>query len=268
MHEFGAMQPGFMGKLLLLIVRIGFGRGKLKHYLGWLWHTLNLNSPVDVVYNGLRLRLFSHGNTIETKMLFSSRLREKLELKAIARHLNDGGVFIDIGANIGYYSLMMAQNAKCRIFAIEPNPELVKRLRQNAEFNGLQDKIEIWNGALGDSRGLVRLNLDNKDLGSSSIVNAEPGSTFINVELRPLVDILESASIDRIDALKIDVEGMEDKILRPFFETAPTFLYPSMVIIEDSSKAGWDWDVVAWMLSNGYSIINKSRGNLILEKQS
>ena len=110
MKTFGSMEPSFIGKFLLLLVSFGLGRGKLKGYFSKAWRKLRLSSPVDIVYNGLKFRLFVHGNTIETKMLFSSRIREKLELNALKNFLPKDGVFIDVGANVGYYSLHIAHN--------------------------------------------------------------------------------------------------------------------------------------------------------------
>ena len=110
-----------------------------------------------------------------------------------------------------------AHNTECRVIAVEPNPELVERLKHNATFNGLQDKIEIWDVALGDYSGNARLYLGTTDLGSSSMINAETGGGFIDVKIRPLIDLLTSNAVSRIDALKIDVEGVEDKVLKPFF---------------------------------------------------
>ena len=266
MKTFGSMEPSFIGKFLLLLVSVGLGRGKLKGYFSKAWCKLRLSSPVDIVYNGLKFRLFVHGNTIETKMLFSSRIREKLELNALTNFLPKDGVFIDVGANVGYYSLHIAHNTECRVIAIEPNPKLVKRLKHNATFNGLQDKIEIWKVALGDHSGIARLYLGITDLGSSSIINPERAGAFIDVKIRPLIDLLTSNAVSRIDALKIDVEGVEDKVLKPFFEMAHQSFYPGMLIIEDSSKASWEWDVIDWMLSNGYEVTGKSRGNVILKR--
>ena len=159
-----------------------------------------------------------------------------------------------------------SKNLPIKLGSIEPNPKLGERLKHNATFNGLQDKIEIWEIALGDYSGMARLYLGITDLGSSSIINAERDGVFIDVKIRPLIDLLTSNAVRRIDALKIDVEGAEDKVLKPFFEMAHMSFYPGMLIIEDSSKASWEWDVIDWMLSNGYEITGKSRGNVILKR--
>ena len=59
-------------------------------------------------YHGIKFRLRPLNNTIDSKMVFSSKRREEAELKTVSHYLADGGVFVDIGANIGYYALNAA----------------------------------------------------------------------------------------------------------------------------------------------------------------
>ena len=80
-----------------------------------------------------------------------------------------------------------------------------------------------------------------------------------------MIEILETKDIKKIDALKIDVEGFEDKIMKHFFEKSNKNLYPKIVIIEDSGKEQWEWDVISWMFKHGYKLVNRSKSNLILK---
>ena len=266
MTEFGHMRPALLGRLLLGGVKLGFGRGRLKYALTVLWEKLVGPGLVDVSYHGLKLRLMPWGNTIESKILFSSKLREKVELDEMAGALVAGGTFVDIGANIGYYALMAAKLGASNVYAFEPNPELAERCEINAGFNGFGGRLKVLDFALGAVAGKARLVIASHDLGGSSIVRDDLGDDFIEVDVKPLAQVVRSLKIRRIDVMKIDVEGMEDAILRPFFKAADVSLYPKMMIIEDSSKSHWGWDVVEWMLSNGYRIKSRSRGNLILSR--
>ncbi len=76
--------------------------------------------------------------------------------------------------------------------------------------------------------------------------------------------ILEEASVARVDALKIDVEGYEDRALIPFFKQAPSALWPRAVVIEHLSKDEWQDDCIADMLARGYVISGKTRSNTML----
>ena len=72
-------------------------------------------------------------------------------------------------------------------------------------------------------------------------------------------------SIKNIDALKIDVESYEDRVLMPFFKNSPVTLFPKLVIIEHSSLNEWKENVINWMVNNNYSLIVKSRGNSVFK---
>jgi hypothetical protein len=68
-----------------------------------------------------------------------------------------------------------------------------------------------------------------------------------------------------IDALKIDVEGAEDKVLVPFFRDAPSSLWPRLVVIEDSS-AEWSTDLFALLKEKGYAVSSRSKQNVMLRR--
>jgi FkbM family methyltransferase len=263
---FDSVRKKWLGRTILFLVYLGFGRGTTKGIFSKIWLKFIGYEPVDVKYHGIKLRLIPAGNTIESKILFGSRLREEEELQHIKAKIVDG-VFFDIGANIGYYSLMAAKYGASRIVAFEPNPELAKRCRLNIELNQLSDRIELLEVALGEKNGTVNLKLDDVDLGSSSIVSDVRGAIEIAVPIVTLSEVVTKMDMPQIDVLKIDVEGMEDRILKPFFLTAQKSILPKMVIIEDSRKSDWNCDIIDWMLLNDYIIESHSRSNLILVRQ-
>ena len=80
-----------------------------------------------------------------------------------------------------------------------------------------------------------------------------------------LNEFISQKSIKNIDALKIDVEGYEDRVLMPFFKNSPVTLLPKLVIIEHSSLNEWKENVINWMVNNNYSLIYKSRGNSVFK---
>jgi hypothetical protein len=117
-----------LAHLVRAAVRLGLGRWRLKHLFAKVWQMAVGTGPIDVVYHGIKLRLFPVGNTIESKILFSSRRREGKELDALAAVLSGGGVFFDIGANIGYYSMMAAKFGAGAVCAVEANPDLAEKV--------------------------------------------------------------------------------------------------------------------------------------------
>ena len=188
MQQFGTFAPPGVSRIILGLARMGLGRGRLKLLFSQLWNQINGDKPVDLIYQNLKLRLHPRQNTIESKIMFSAKRREGAELELIKRHLADGGVFVDIGSNIGYYALNVALMSAGKVIAIEPNPPVLARLRDNIALNDLQSKITVHEAAIGATKDIAQLTISDNDFGSSSIVNQRVGKTHIDVEVLPLVE--------------------------------------------------------------------------------
>ena len=176
--------------------------------------------------------------------------------------------FVDIGANVGLFSLFVASCAgrQARILAIEPEPGNLRRLEFNVRANpGVP--ITIIPKALSDEAGVVAVELDRRDRGGTrtkKIDQAEAPTETVRVPSQTLLDVLAGEGVDAVDALKIDVEGLEDVILAPFFRDAPPQLWPRLVIIEDS-RPSWKVDLMSVMQGCGYELVALSRHkNLML----
>ena len=76
--------------------------------------------------------------------------------------------------------------------------------------------------------------------------------------------ILGDAGITHVDALKIDVEGFEDRVLTGFFREAPQRLWPWAVVIEHLSRDEWESDCIADMVARGYAETGRNRSNTLL----
>lgn len=263
--QWGARAPRGVGRLLVQARKLGLARGPVKKMMARLWSGLGLPAPVDIRYAGLKFRLHPWDNVVENKMLFGSKLRDWTEIEKLREFAGDGGVFLDIGANIGYYSLMAVHQGAARALAFEPNPVVLSRLRFNIDANQLADRIKALPVALGDRVATMTMLVSDRDMGGSHIGDHRdaPG-TPIDVQVKPLGDVLAEEGITRVDAMKIDVEGMEDAVLFPFFETSPRSLWPRLVIIEHTSEKQWKRNVLAWMRESGYREIERNRSNAIL----
>jgi len=262
---FGHFKPKGSDAILFKAMQCGLGIGKIKKIFAKQWKKKNSDAVIDVHYHGLKMRLQPYNNTIETKILFSAKKREKAELDCLRPFIKNGGTFLDIGANIGYYSLMAAQMGAQKILAFEPNPTLHKRLETMAGLNGFDQQITVCNFGLGDKKKSLELTLGDDDLGSSSTRKKDMSGEKITIHIQPLIDVLTEQQIEEIDAMKIDVEGMEDEVLFPFFDKAPKELYPKMIIIEDNNDL-WERNILEWLLSNSYTTQKITNGNYVLVK--
>ena len=145
MNDFGRYKPSFSINVILILVKIGLGRGKLKHLFSRIIKKYNNSKYLDLIYNGLKIRLSPFGNTIESKILLSSKIREEIELNEVKKAVISEGTFIDVGANVGYYSLFAAKFGATKIISFEPNPVLCERFKKNIELNKFEKKLTFLN---------------------------------------------------------------------------------------------------------------------------
>ena len=111
----------------------------------------------------------------------------------------------------------------------------------------MQSKITVHDVAIGAAKGIAHLTISDNDFGSSSIVNARVGKTHIDVEVAPLVEILKINDIASADVIKIDIEGMEDRALFPYFENIAKAKYPKLIVMEDGINEQWECDILRWL---------------------
>ena len=201
---------------------------------------------------------------------------DKEEIEFLQAGIQDGFVFIDIGANNGFYSQMilsqMNSNKQGTILSIEPNPLMCQRIRENVELLDKKniksnEHIHVANFAVGKNNKDVFL--DTFSGFGQACIN-ESTNTGIPVKTKPLIEIIQAYSIVKIDALKIDVEGYEVNALAPFFETAPIELLPKKIVIEYTHKDKWkDKDFIDRLLSKyNYAISERNNSNLMLSKNA
>ena len=180
-------------------------------------------------------------------------------------HLRDGGAFVDVGANVGTYALALARDvgASGTVIAIEPHPVTHARLAFNRSASGFQ-QVRLLRAAVGAEDGELLIETDGDNLGASHIVAQDASGKAIRVPSLRLQRILEESGITRVDVLKIDVEGYEDRVLIPFFRQAPQALWPKAIVIEHLSKDEWRDDCIADMVSRGYTVSGRNRSNTLL----
>lgn len=224
-------------------------------------------APVDIETYGMRMRLLPYNNVCEKRVLFTPQLFDPLEREILSRHVRDGFVFIDIGANIGAYSLFVAgkTGGNARILAVEPQPDIYERLVFNIGQNpGIA--IKAVDCAVADKSGEATLFLNAQNFGESSLkVVGSSQASSLKVTATTLHALVEAEGYDRVDALKLDVEGAEDLILEPFLRDAPRALHPRLIIVEDGSER-WQTDLPRLLAENDYREIARTRLNLVYER--
>ena len=222
--------------------------------------------PLDVLVWGLRLRLLPRGNISETKMLFTPDIFDPEELAWLASYLGPDAVFVDVGANAGAYSwFMRSQFGKnIRIIAVEPDPEMRRRLAFNLLTNDIRN-IEVCPVALSDTQGEAVLQLCEDQRGQNALVDqASAMGQTITVPVDTLANLFAARAVDRIDALKIDIEGHEVRALGHFFSHAPASLWPRALVTE--FKPETSADILRIMEGAGYRRAKITKLNWLFER--
>ncbi|TNE37237.1 MAG: FkbM family methyltransferase [Alphaproteobacteria bacterium] len=226
--------------------------------------------PVDYEFRGGRARFFPNGNTAEKRALLNPARFDPIELDFISSSLGSGGVFLDIGANVGLFSIVAAGAAgpSGTVLAFEPNPSVFVRLSTNVMFNQNEDVANILplQVAVTSSEGEVSFLEPERNLGEGRVISegeARDGPV-IRVEGKPLTLLLDEHGVGHVDMIKIDVEGHEMAALEPFFRSGRADLFPTHVIIERGSPEHWA-PLDTLFRSVGYESLVSTPMNEILE---
>jgi FkbM family methyltransferase len=263
---FGAHAPtAAQTAVIALTQRSGLKRGAFRPMMSRLVNLLRAG-PVDVHYQGAAFRLYHQMSATERGALFNADYNRE-ELDFLRAHVPEGGTFVDLGANVGTYALVLARHIGKggKVIAVEPHPVIHARLAFNRNASAA-DQVRLVAAAVGPADGELLIETDGNNLGASHVVSGAPSVNAIKVLSLRLVRILGDAGIAGVDALKIDIEGFEDRALIPFFEEAPPSLWPRAVVIEHLSRDEWQQDCIADMVARGYREAGRTRSNTLLTR--
>ena len=263
---FGTFAPNAAQAAIIgLAQRSGLKRGAFRPWMSRLVNLMRAG-PVDVTYQGASFRFHHHGSATERGALFNPDYNLD-ELDFLRQHTPAGGVFVDVGANVGTFSLVMARHVgpQGKVIAIEPHPVTFARLSFNNVASGTT-QVRLVQAAAGPSDGELLIETDGGNLGASHVVTGTATAEAIKVPSLRLTRILDEAGVANVDALKIDVEGFEDRVLIGFFRDAVPARWPRAVVIEHLSQNEWQRDCIADMVARGFAITKKTRSNTFLAR--
>jgi FkbM family methyltransferase len=167
--------------------------------------------------------------------IWSGDFVEEDTLDVFLSHLQPGMTVLDIGANLGLFSCAIAQaiGPNGRLFSFEPMPhvhqDLVTNLQLNEFTNVVPEQI-----ALSDSTGQMTFHVGHRD-GLSSLVRPSGSGRVVEVQTTTVDQYLETHGIERVDAVKIDVEGAEPFVIRGMTRTLSRPGRPLLMVEHNSS---------------------------------
>ena len=271
----GVHRPGGWGGFWLEVAR--------SFPAGWPWSRFaliarrlsrrRLKGPVDTRLWGQRLRLFPDRSVSEARILFLPRSWDRPERTLLREWMAPGFIFVDVGANAGAYSFWVLSLAgdSGRVVAVEPDPALARQLRYNVRINGAGERVRVVEAAVAASPGRGTLLLAPGNSGRNRLAsNREPaagsgGTGTVPVRVVTLADVVAEAGLDRIDCLKVDVEGREADVIKPYIKVASRSRWPRRLIVELAHARGGRGtgpvELESWIVSRGYRLVRRTKLN-------
>jgi FkbM family methyltransferase len=157
------------------------------------------------------------GNDYSSQMLKMFGELEPATTSFLLNHLTKNGVFLDVGANVGFFSLLVANlRPEAKVIAFEPNPAIAAHLADSIHQASLQDRIQLHGLAASDSAGIVHFVIESLNSGHSRLSGSNRETQqSLKVETICLDDWLPSRMENQnLNAVKIDVEGAELRVLK------------------------------------------------------
>ena len=177
-----------------------------RYHMSQLRHQYRKMGYKEVMGHKLVLNL---ADKAHSTYLLRDGVWETEETKLIQESLNIGDIFLDIGANIGYYTILGAHlvGRTGKVYAFEPDPSNYDLLHRNIFLNGYQDRVLTIQAALGDRSDIVDLYLSKRNTGDHRIWRpSDEERETIRVPLRRLDSFVFP---DNIHFVKMDTQGAE-----------------------------------------------------------
>jgi FkbM family methyltransferase len=168
---------------------------------------------------------------------------ENMESSFILDNLKEGDVFVDVGANIGYFSMLAARQKAGKVLAIEPAPKTYDILNMNIKHNMFANVIESFNIVLGSEKRTAKFiySLGPKNHVEYEVDNIRTNLPTTNVNVITLDDLLKSRKeVNKIDFIKVDVEGYEYDFLLGAKKTIEAFKPIILMEIEEHRLAKYN----------------------------
>ena len=160
-----------------------------------------------------------------------------------AQHLQAGDVFYDIGANVGFFTIIASKlvGNTGKVYAFEPGKGNANSIRHNARLNDF-NKIEVIEKAVSNTSGEGRLLLA-KYSGGHALATADAPPDLageVTIDLVSIDDLIAQNRITPPNFVKVDVEGAELDVLKGMSETIKTYQPTIIYEVDDSDRAGYE----------------------------
>lgn len=226
-------------------------------------------SAVRVLQDGSKFECRT--DDVIPRRIYEFGVWEPFVTAVVMSRLRAGDTFIDVGANVGYYSVLASSivGPTGLVVSIEPMAEARIRLERHLTLNGASDRARVVPSAVARTRGEIPLYRGPEDnLGRSTTIQVDDLSFAARVPAAPLVELVGSETLEKATLMKIDIEGDELMVLRGLLDGYPDIARTCDILVEltpkytelraESLEDVWrsllEAGYAAYQLPNGYDV--------------
>lgn len=196
-----------LGRVIKPLFNIGIGKipGVLPLYK-LFWRYCGFKGVRLTKVNDFKLYIIGRDWAVAPTMIFA-HVWEPVETEICKQHIEEGMTVVDIGAYVGYYSLLASRlvGSKGKVYAFEPSPECLKLLHKNIQINNCQN-IQVFGKAISDKADYVEYYLVHENPSNNSALKTLKYCQQIQVPTTTLDEVIGDK---RVDFIKMDIEGGE-----------------------------------------------------------
>ena len=249
----------------------GDSAGSLKAWGRW-WQYLRMKTPVIMSWiDGLVVRIYPDNEIF--RAIFVNGIYDPNSIVAVNSLLPKDGVFIDVGASFGLFSMLAVSSvgANGHIIAIEPSSRDYNRLVDNININDLGNSISAYHLAISNESGTALLNIATEERSALNTLGTDFSFKGVDkvaketVDAISLDDFVVANQIKRIDVIKLDIEGSELKALQGSKKTIAKFHPVIMLGVNTNAlkASGTDHDEIQRELSaisyKAYKLVDEEK---------
>ena len=196
-------------KIINALLNSSLVRSNLVISLGRIIRSLSKSNFVEIEGR----KMFTHSNDGLALSIF--KIYEPDQTEIVKKYVHEGDIVIDVGAHVGYYTLLMAQlvGKNGKVYSFEPDPVNFQLLKKSVEINEFENVILIQK-AVSDTNEKVKLFLGDDDRAINRIYDAKLGDAKESIEVDSItLDEYFRENNELFNFIKIDSEGSEVKII-------------------------------------------------------
>lgn len=170
-----------------------------------------------IIFTGEDKTIFKlNANDWITRTILIEGSYEKASVALAVQIMREGKTMVDIGANFGLFSSQVCvNNRKAKVLAVEPNYQIIPLLINNLRLNKIESQVQVIQAAVSGSANLVALEQPSENnMGSTTVVNNN--QALLSVPCITLENICTQFNVEKVDLVKIDIEGNEFDVFKDF----------------------------------------------------